>query len=290
MNDDSSPDQQDKSWLDKLAQAFSSEPKSRDDLVDILRVAHRNQIINDEALGIIEGALTVSDQQVRESMVPRSQMVVVHYNAAPAEFLPVVIESGHSRFPVVGESTDDLKGILLAKDLLRLALDGIDSFSFDNFIRPATIVPESKRLNVLLREFREQRYHMAVVVDEYGGVAGLITIEDILEEIVGDIEDETDEDEDLSLIREGSDQGHYIVEALTPIEAFNDYFGSNLPDDEFDTIGGLVIQACGRMPEVGDRIQIAAFDFIVLEGDNRKISLLEMVRTVAPDPLPPQGD
>lgn len=286
MSDDSSTEQQDKSWLDKLAQAFSSEPKSRADLVDILRVAHRNQIIDNEAFEIIEGALTVSDQQVRESMVPRSQMVVVRYNASPAEFLPTIIESGHSRFPVVGESTDDLKGILLAKDLLRLALNGIESFRFDDFIRPASIVPESKRLNVLLREFREQRYHMAVVVDEYGGVAGLITIEDILEEIVGDIEDETDDDEDLSLIREGGSEGRYIVEALTPIEAFNDFFGSHFPDDEFDTIGGLVIQACGRMPQVGDQIQLPSFRVTVLEGDSRKIHLLEMTRITTADPQP----
>lgn len=290
MNDDSSSDQQDKSWLDKLAQAFSSEPRTRDDLIDILRVAHRNQIINDEALEIIEGALTVSDQQVRESMVPRSQMVVVNYSASPAEFLPAVIESGHSRFPVVGESTDDLKGILLAKDLLPLALHGTGNFNFDDVIRPACIVPESKRLNVLLREFREQRYHMAIVVDEYGGVAGLITIEDILEEIVGDIEDETDEDEETSSIRENAEQGSYIVEALTPIEAFNDYFGSQLPDDEFDTIGGLVMQACGRMPQVGDRVRIHQFDFTILEGDGRKIRLLEMILAPAPEPPPPQDD
>lgn len=289
MNDDSSSGQQDKSWLDKLAQAFSSEPKTRDDLVDILHVAHRNQIINDEALEIIEGALTVSDQQVREIMVPRSQMVVVNYGASPAEFLPAVIESGHSRFPVVGESTDDLKGVLLAKDLLYLVLHRTESFRFDEVIRPASIVPESKRLNVLLREFREQRYHMAIVVDEYGGVAGLVTIEDILEEIVGDIEDETDEDEESSSIRENTDQGSYIVEALTPIEAFNDYFDSQLPDDEFDTIGGLVMRACGRMPQVGDRVRIHQFDFTILEGDRRKVRLLEMIPAPAPEPLPSQN-
>ncbi len=288
MNDDSSSSQQDKSWLDKLAQAFSSEPKTRDDLVDILRVAHRNQIINDEALEIIEGALTVSEQQVREIMVPRSQMVVVNYCDSPARFLPAVIESGHSRFPVVAESTDDVKGILLAKDLLPLALNGTDTFRFDDIIRPACIVPESKRLNVLLREFREDRYHMAIVVDEYGGVAGLITIEDILEEIVGDIEDETDEDEESAPIRESADSDAYIVEALTPIEAFNDYFDCTLPDDEFDTIGGLVLQACGRMPHVGDRVRINQFEFTILEGDRRKIRLLEMIPAPAPEPLPPQ--
>lgn len=290
MSDDSSSNQQDKSWLDKLAQAFSSEPKTRDDLTDILRVAHRNQIINDDTLETMEGALSVSDQQVREIMVPRSQMVLVNYESSPEEFLPAVIESGHSRFPVVGESTDDLKGVLLAKDLLPLILNGTSAFRFDDLLRPASIVPESKRLNVLLREFREQRYHMAIVVDEYGGVAGLITIEDILEEIVGDIEDETDEDEEISPIREHPDQGSYIVEALTPIEAFNDYFGSQLPDDEFDTIGGLVMQACGRMPEIGDQVGIEEFNFTVLEGDRRKIRLLEMTPASSPEPQPAQDD
>src|SRR5690606_15374120 len=174
---------QERSWLDKLLHAFSTEPKSRDDLLEIIKEAADNKLLDQEALNIIEGALDVSSLQAREIMIPRTQIVAVKLDDKPQDFLPKIIESGHSRFPVIGESIDDIKGILLAKDLLRMMLSGTTDFSLESIIRNATIVPESKRVNVLLREFREQRYHMALVIDEYGGISGLITIEDILEEI-----------------------------------------------------------------------------------------------------------
>ena len=227
MTDDDSSSSQEKSWLNKLANVFSSEPQSKDDFALILRAAHENNIIDHDALEIIEGALDVCDKQVREIMIPRSQMAVIQQSSSLEDILKLVIESSHSRFPVVGESADDIIGILLAKELLPLLLNGQDSFDINNVVRPAAIVPESKRLNVLLREFREQRYHMAIVVDEYGGIAGLITIEDILEEIVGEIEDETDEeDQDGTMIRLQPD-GSHLIDALTPIENFKRFYFPN---------------------------------------------------------------
>lgn len=267
---------QDKSWLERLAQAFSNEPKTQDDVSEVLRVAHANKILDDEALEIMEGALHVSNQQVREIMLPRSQMVVISANADVEEILHIAIESNHSRFPVIGESTDDVRGILLAKDLLQIALCGKESFKLANALRPATIIPESKRLNVLLREFREQRYHMAVVVDEYGSVAGLVTIEDVLEEIVGDIEDETDETEQ-GLIQK-SDDGHYLVAALTPIDDFNEAFDTGFSDEEFDTIGGIMLQAFGGFPSVGDTVTVENLVFTVTDGDNRQIRFLDVAK------------
>lgn len=267
---------QEKTWLEKIATAFSSEPQSKDEFSLLLRAAHDNNIIDQDALEIIEGALYVSDKQVREIMIPRSQMVVIQQDSCLEDILKLVVESSHSRFPVIGESADDITGILLAKELLPLLLNGQESFDINNVVRPAAVVPESKRLNVLLREFRELRYHMAVVVDEYGGIAGLITIEDILEEIVGEIEDETDEEEqEGSMIRPLQD-GSHLINALTPIEDFNEYFDAGLSDNEFDTIGGIVIQAFGRMPKVDETIAVNGFSFRVVEGDNRQVKLLEM--------------
>ncbi len=273
MSDDG-PGNPDRTWLERISKALSAEPKSREDVVDLLRAAHDNQILDNEALGIMEGALKVSYQQVREIMIPRSRIVVIHHADSLEDILKLVIESNHSRFPVVGESADDIRGILLAKELLPLVLTGRENFRIDQMIRPATIIPESKRLNVLLREFREQRYHMAIVVDEYGGVAGLITIEDILEEIVGDIEDETDDDEDDFIRRQASD--HYLIAALTPIEDFNEHFGTGLSEDEFDTVGGIVTQAFGHLPTVGETIVLENFSFRVIEADGRQIHQMEM--------------
>lgn len=276
MSDDRSANESgDKSWLEKIANAFSNEPKTRDDVVDVLKSAKDNDIIDDEALSIIEGAMEVSDLQVHEVMVPRSQMVVIKASASPQEFLPAVIQSGHSRFPVIGDTIDDIKGILLAKDLLPLVLDRdqFDNFDISRLLRPSNFVPESKRLNVLLKEFREKRYHMAVVIDEYGGVSGLITIEDVLEEIVGDIEDETDED-DTFIKQIGSND--YIIKALTPIEEFNEHFGCELSDEEFDTIGGLVMQNFGHVPTRGEATMVGRYQFKVLNADNRRIHLLRM--------------
>ncbi|WP_204902974.1 HlyC/CorC family transporter [Microbulbifer mangrovi] len=266
-----------KNWLEKILGAFSQEPKSRDELLDIIKDAAENKVVDAEALSIIEGALDVSSQQVREIMIPRSQMVVVSIEDHPKEFLPKIIESGHSRFPVVGESIDDIRGILLAKDLLPLVLKGVDDFRLEDHIRPANIIPESKRLNILLREFRENRYHMAVVIDEYGGVSGVVTIEDILEEIVGEIEDETDEEEADSFIRKVSDND-FVVKALTPIEDFNEYFECEFSDEEFDTIGGLIMQSFGHLPGRDEMTKLGDFKFRVLYADNRQIHLLRVSR------------
>ena len=281
MSDDPSsssvqaPRPAEKSWLDKLITAFSGEPKSREDLLHIIQDAADNKLLDQEALTIIEGALDVADQQVREIMIPRSQMVVVDIDAQPDALLPTVIESGHSRFPVIGESTDDVRGILLAKDLLPLILNGKEAFALENIIRPATIVPESKRLNVLLREFRENRYHMALVIDEYGGISGLVTIEDILEEIVGEIEDETDEDNDGAFIRKISDED-FIIKALTPIEDFNEHFNTGFNEDEFDTIGGILMREFGHLPQRNETAEIDGYQFRVLYADNRQIHLLRL--------------
>lgn len=274
----STPEQKpEKSWLTKLMDGFSAEPKSREELLDIIKEAAENKLLDQEALNIIEGALDVADQQVREIMIPRSQMVFVKIDQQPSELLPLVIESGHSRFPVIGESVDDVKGILLAKDLLPLIVNGTEDFTLGNVIRSANIIPESKRLNILLREFRENRYHMAMVIDEYGGISGLVTIEDILEEIVGEIEDETDENNDDSFIRTVS-ENEFVVKALTTIEDFNDHFEASFNDEEFDTIGGIVIKAFGHLPLRNETIVIDGFEFRVLYADNRQIHLLRVTR------------
>ncbi|MDO3382910.1 HlyC/CorC family transporter [Gilvimarinus algae] len=266
---------QEKSWLDRLLNAFSGEPKSRDDLLEIIKDAAENKLLDQEALSIIEGALDVSSLQAREIMIPRTQIVAVKIDDKPKDFLPKIIESGHSRFPVIGDSIDDIKGILLAKDLLRMMLEGTTDFSLDSIIRTANIVPESKRVNVLLREFREQRYHMALVIDEYGGISGLITIEDILEEIVGDIEDETDEEVSDEYIKKVSDTD-YVIKALTPIEDFNDYFEAGLSDEDFDTIGGILMQAFGHLPKRNETTEVDGFTFRVLYADNRQIHLVRL--------------
>ncbi|WP_198147365.1 HlyC/CorC family transporter [Gilvimarinus polysaccharolyticus] len=266
---------QERSWLERMLHSFSNEPKSRDDLLEIIKDAAENKLLDQEALNIIEGALDVSILQAREIMIPRTQIVAVKLDDKPQEFLPKIIESGHSRFPVIGDSIDDIKGILLAKDLLRMMLEGTTDFSLDSIIRTANIVPESKRVNVLLREFREQRYHMALVIDEYGGISGLITIEDILEEIVGNIEDETDEEVSDELIKRVSDTD-YVIKALTPIDDFNDYFNAGLSDEDFDTIGGILMQSFGHLPKRNEVTEVDGFTFRVLYADNRQIHLVRL--------------
>ena len=275
MSDEPPSSQHDKSWFDKLATVFNSEPKSQEELLNVIKDAAENQLLDQEAFGIIQGALEVSGLQVREIMVPRSQMVTVDIEDTPEVFLEKVIKSGHSRFPVIGENGDDVQGILLAKDLLPLILSGHEDFTIQSVIRPANIIPESKRLNILLREFRENRYHMALVIDEYGGISGLVTIEDILEEIVGEISDETDEDSDDVFIRKVSDSD-FIVKALTPIEDFNEFFDAKLSDEEFDTIGGLVMQSFGHLPERNEITEVDNHTFRVLYSDNRQIHLLRL--------------
>ncbi|GAB3280754.1 HlyC/CorC family transporter [Parahaliea aestuarii] len=268
-------DSGDKSWLEKIALLFSSDPHSRNDLEEVLLIAAENEVIDEDARSIMEGAMKVSDMQARDIMIPRAQMVVIKAECTLEEILPQIIRSAHSRYPVVGDSPDDVLGILLAKDLLPqiLAKDN-DNFQIRDLLRPTVVVPESKRLNVLLREFRENRNHMAIVIDEYGGVAGLVTIEDVLEEIVGDIEDETDHEED-QFIRKISDED-YFIKALTPIEDFNEHFKTTFSDEEFDTIGGLVIQAFGHMPARNEVTTIDNFEFKVINADQRKIHSLRM--------------
>jgi magnesium and cobalt transporter len=274
MSEDRSSNEQ-KSWFNRLTQAFAHEPKNRRELLEVLREAHQNKLLDSEALAIVEGAIQVADLQVRDIMVPRSQMMSIKANQTPKEFLPSIIEAAHSRYPVVGESLDDVVGILLAKDLLPLILSGEQpNFNIKDLLRPATFVPESKRLNVLLREFRANHNHMAVVIDEYGGVAGLVTIEDVLEQIVGDIEDEHDVEEDSYV--KPLPSGDFLVKALTPIDSFNESFDSEFSDDEFDTVGGLVMSAFGHLPKRNEVTDIGGFRFRVISADSRRIHLLRL--------------
>jgi magnesium and cobalt transporter len=275
MSDDYNNEPEAKSWLEKITDAFSSEPKSRDDLLDILTVAQQNEVIDSDALNIIDGAMHVSEMQVREIMVPRTQMTIIKAEQPLSELLPQIISTAHSRYPVIGESTDEVLGILLAKDLLPQILENnADQFNITPLLRPATVVPESKRLNVLLREFRENRNHMAIVIDEYGGVAGLVTIEDVLEEIVGEIEDEHDVEPD-SFIKQLADND-YIIKALTPIDDFNSQFDASFSDEEFDTIGGIILQKFGHLPRRNEVTTVEGFQFKVLNADNRQVHLLRM--------------
>lgn len=276
MSEDHSTDETSSSWIDKLANFFHHDPKDRNALMTILRDAGSRGMLDDEAMSIIEGAVQVADMQVREIMIPRSQMVCVEEDQTPEQFLPEVIESAHSRFPVIGDTKDEVIGILLAKDLLPLILKREGEFNIANLLRPATFIPESKRLNVLLREFRTKRNHMAIVIDEFGGVAGLVTIEDVLEQIVGDIEDETDVDEDAYIKPAVDIENTFLVKALTPIEDFNETFKTELPDDEFDTIGGIVMQEFGHMPSRNESVEIAGFRFDVLLADGRRIRTLRV--------------
>lgn len=244
--------------------------------MEFLRQAGSRLKLEEDAMMIIEGALQISDQQVREVLIPRSQVAAIAVDQPPEEYLTLIFETGHSRYPVIGENLDEVKGLLLVKDLLKLlpcTSEERERFRLEDVLRPAMFVPESKRLNSLLKEFRDTHNHMAVVVDEYGGTAGIVTIEDILEQIVGDIEDEHDTDEDDD-IRELGD-GRYAIRALTPIEDFNERFGTRFPDDEFDTVGGLVMQRFGHLPGRGEFADLGSWRFTVLNADNRRIRLLE---------------
>jgi len=267
-----------KNWLDRLGQVFSSEPKDREELIMILREAQERNLFDTSALAMIEGVFQVSELQVRDIMIPRSQMVVVEEEDSVQEMLPTIIESAHSRFPVIGDSRDEVVGILLAKDLLRvLSEQNQPDFNIRDILRPAFIVPESKRLNILLNEFRNTRNHMAIIVDEYGGVAGLVTIEDVLEQIVGDITDEHDLEED-QYIKYSDDDQYALVKALTPIEDFNEYFETSFDDDEFDTIGGLVTHKFGHVPKRNEATRIDEFKFEVISADSRRLHLLKVTR------------
>jgi magnesium and cobalt transporter len=276
MNEDQSNGGSGKTtWVEKIGKIFSSHPRDRDELLTLLKETCENGIIDADALDMMEGAIEVSETQVRDAMIPRSQMIVVHNDADLDEFLPQILESGHSRFPVVGEDKDEVVGILLAKDLLPHLASGGEQFDLAETIRTAVVIPESKRLNLLLRDFRSSRNHMAIVVDEYGGVSGLITIEDVLEEIVGEIDDEYDEEEEALILP--LDENGYQVQALTPIDDLNDIFDSDLSDDDYGTVGGLLLAEFGRVPEHGDTVVLEdRFEFRVIKADNRRIITLEM--------------
>ncbi|MEO0424937.1 MAG: transporter associated domain-containing protein [Pseudomonadota bacterium] len=283
MSDDQPPSSNGsgrRSWLKRLTQALGSEPRDRETLVEILEDAQQRGLYDADAFGMIQGVLEVSEMQVRDIMIPRPHMVVAERDAKPQELLPIIIESGHSRFPVIGEHRDEVVGILLAKDLLRYFAEGSDTaFNIREYLRKAVFIPESKRLNVLLKEFRDSQNHMAIVVDEYGGVSGLVTIEDVIEQIVGDIDDEHDvEDEDIS--PDGDDR--FAVRAVTRIDDFNEYFRTDFEDEDYDTIGGMVIHRFGRLPRRGESVIVGGFSFRVMRATRRRIDLLQVTRSAAP--------
>ena len=260
-------------WFRKLLHALSGEPRDREELVEVIRDAHRRELFDLDSQRMLEGVLDVSELQVRDIMVPRAHMVVVERDASPEHLMQAIVESGHSRFPVIGDNRDEVVGVLMAKDMLRyFAENGNGRFDIRECIRPAVFIPESKRLNILLKEFRARRNHMAVVVDEYGGVAGLVTIEDVIEQIVGDIDDEHDIVEEVFIQREGDSR--FRVRALTRIEDFNEYFNTQFSDDEYDTIGGLMMHELGKLPRRGESLQFGGFEFKVLRADRRRIETL----------------
>jgi magnesium and cobalt transporter len=264
--------------LERLSAFLTREPEDREGLLAILHRAFEHKLLDADALSIIEGALQVSEMTVRDIMIPRAQMDVVSIDEDPAQFIPYILEARHSRFPVIGENKDDVVGILLAKELLNFYANP-DAFNLRDTLRPAVFVPESKRLNVLLRDFRANRNHIAIVVDEYGGVSGLVTIEDVLEQIVGDIEDEYDFDEaEDNIIPEAS--GAWRVKAQTEIADFNETLGSRFSSEEFNTVGGLVLRAFGRLPKRGEATTIGAFRFRVVRADSRRIYTLQVERVV----------
>ncbi|HRY16039.1 MAG TPA: transporter associated domain-containing protein, partial [Candidatus Competibacteraceae bacterium] len=273
------------SWLERLSLALMGEPKDRDALMDMLRDAQQRELLDTDALTMMEGVMKVSELQVRDVMIPRGQMVILERDWSLERLIAEIVESGHSRLPVIDDNKDNVIGILIVKDLLAHAFDQREDFDLRALLRPAKFIPESKRLNTLLKEFRGNRLHMAIVVDEYGGVAGLVTIEDVLEEIVGEIDDEHDIDEEGAFIRPQGDA--FIVKALTPVEDFNKYFQAQLSDERADTIGGLVMTELGRLPKGGESVDLDRFRFQVLRADNRRVHLLEMTLRDNQEPPPP---
>ena len=270
-----------RAWFQRLGQALSGEPRDREELLELLNDARERNLFDVDAQTMLEGVLQVADMQVRDVMIPRAQMVALEKEMDLAEALTVLSESGHSRFPVVGEDRDKVIGIVLAKDLLNHFVEGEDmAFNLREYLRPAPFVPESMRLNVLLKKFRASRNHMAIVADEYGGVAGLVTIEDVLEQIVGDIDDEYDVDDEARILKHTDTR--YTVKAVTPVEDFNEYFAAALSDEEFETVGGLVTHAFGHLPKRGEKIELNGFRFKVLRADSRRLHLLEVLRKPSP--------
>jgi magnesium and cobalt transporter len=276
MNEDRS--EKPRSIFGRIAQALSFDPKTKQEVLEVIKEAADDNLLDKEALSIIEGAMQVAEMQVRDIMVPRSKMVMIEADQTIKELLPTIISSAHSRFPVVGKNSDEIIGVLLAKDLLPMLLEENDQeFKVQDKLRKVAFIPESKRLNTLLNEFRATHSHLAIVIDEYGGIAGLITIEDVLEQIVGDIEDEHDQADDEGNIRPFDDNA-FLVKALTELEDFDEYFNSNFDDYEFDTIGGIVTQRFGHLPQKDEEIIIDNFKFKVLSSENRRIRLLQVHR------------
>ncbi len=263
-----------KSLLERISHFLTGEPQDQEDLLEILRESEEKHLLDADSLRMIEGVMQVSELRARDIMIPRSQMVVVPREAELETIFPLVIEFAHSRFPVIEEDRSRVVGILLAKDLLPYALKD-KTIKVDDVMRPVCVVPESKRLNVLLKEFRTERNHMAIVVDEYGNAAGLVTIEDVLEQIVGKIEDEHDEDESNEYISQRSER-EFIVNALTPISQFNEYFSADLEDTDCDTVGGVILQRLEHFPKKGEKVEFQDFDFEVLRADNRRVHLLRL--------------
>lgn len=281
MNDEIiRPDESD-SLIFKVKRLLKNEPDSRDDLISLLE--HRwSSVLEKQELRMLRGVLQVSQMQVREVMIPRSQMVVLERDASSDELLRAIVECGHSRFPVIGEDRDEVVGILLAKDVLKFFVDSPgEKLDLTSFLRPTTFIPESKRLDTLLQEFRSSRNHMAIVVDEYGGISGLLTIEDVLEEIVGEIDDEHDPQEAEQIQEQGN---HWNVMALARIDEFNEYFSSSLDDEDYETVGGLVMRGFGRLPRRGESISLGGFCFKVIQADRRRIHRLEVTREIIAEP------
>lgn len=266
-----------------LSQLFNSEPQNREELITLIREAQENKLIDPDALGMIEGVLDIADQRVRDIMIPRTQIVPIKMNYSLDECLDIIFEYGHSRYPVISEDRDHIEGILLAKDLLIFMKQGMDTFDLKKILRPAVVVPEGKRVDHMLKEFRMQRYHMAIAIDEFGGVSGLVTIEDILELIVGDIEDEYDEIEDYNVRKLSAKT--YAIKALTDIEDFNEIFNTHFSNQDYDTVGGLVMQQFGRLPVKGETTTIDGYQFKVALVDKRRIIQLHVTLPPnAPEP------
>ncbi len=286
MTDDDSDDRPGGTWYGRLRRVLKGEAATRSDLLDWLRESHAQTVLDADELAMLEGVLAVSETQVREVMVPRSQMAVLERDAPRDELLKAIVESGHSRFPVIGGDREEVVGILLAKDVLRHFVDTpAEAFDITRYIRPATFIPESKRLNTLLKEFRGSRNHIAIVVDEYGGITGLLTIEDVLEEIVGEIDDEHDSTE-IGPIQE-QEPGRFQVRALARIDEFNAFFDAELDDENYDTVGGLVMYELGHLPRKGEALQLGDFRFRVLQADRRRVHSVEVTRGSS---VPADGD
>ena len=264
-----------KGWLDRIFNILTGEPQNQKQLLGLLKNLQSHQLFGADELKMIEGVLQVSDMQVRDIMVPRGQMVVLDHDDSLPEIIARITECGHSRFPVIDDDKDDVVGILLAKDLLQLSLDDSDAFEINEYIRPASFIPESKRLNVLLKEFRLNRSHLAMIVDEYGGVSGLITTEDVLEQIVGKIDDEHDEDEEIDIQPHGAHR--YSVRALTPLPEFNEYFATEFESEDVETIGGYLLGEIGHLPEHGESIALENLTFKVMNADSRQVHLYQVI-------------